>query len=311
MSSPSIGVTKVELSRWTMSWVIRSPSCSASRISRASPSVSGQLLEHLLEQPGGPERVLPGLVEEVEEDPVLGDERGQRHGARSYQSSRTSATRSAARAVPSPEVAVARGRRRPRAAPGSRRSGPGSSPSRVLVPGAHRDRALGVVAQREAGDAEVGRLLLDPAGVGQHGAARRPRARGSRGSRPGRSAGPRRRRCGAEHLARPRVDREDDRHLARRPRASASIAVAEQRPVDERRAVQRDEQVAAGLEAEPRAPPRAARKRSSSATRVSIIVLPTKCDRARPRRPRRAGSRAASSECRKSSSESWSVDARG
>ena len=30
-----------------------------------------------------------------------------------------------------------------------------------------RDRPLGVVAQREAGDAEVGRLLLDAAGVGQ------------------------------------------------------------------------------------------------------------------------------------------------
>src|SRR5680860_926539 len=34
MSSRSIGVTKVELSRLTMSWVIRSPSCSALRISR-------------------------------------------------------------------------------------------------------------------------------------------------------------------------------------------------------------------------------------------------------------------------------------
>ena len=36
--------------------------------------------------------------------------------------------------------------------------------------GGDRDRALGVVAQGEAGDAEVGRLLLDAAGVGEDGA---------------------------------------------------------------------------------------------------------------------------------------------
>ena len=41
MSSRSIGVTKVVLSRWMMSWVIRSPSCSALRMSRASPLSSG------------------------------------------------------------------------------------------------------------------------------------------------------------------------------------------------------------------------------------------------------------------------------
>ena len=43
MSSRSIGVTKVELRRLMMSWVIRSPSCSALRISRASPPSSGQV----------------------------------------------------------------------------------------------------------------------------------------------------------------------------------------------------------------------------------------------------------------------------
>src|SRR6185503_13531058 len=42
MSSRSIGVTKVELSRLTISWVIRSPSCSAVKIARPSSSSSGQ-----------------------------------------------------------------------------------------------------------------------------------------------------------------------------------------------------------------------------------------------------------------------------
>src|SRR6185312_3102589 len=41
MSSRSIGVTNVWLSRWMMSWVIRSPSCSQIRISRASSLRSG------------------------------------------------------------------------------------------------------------------------------------------------------------------------------------------------------------------------------------------------------------------------------
>ncbi len=43
MSSRSNGVTKVELRRLMMSWVIRSPSCSDLRISRFRPSdPSGQ-----------------------------------------------------------------------------------------------------------------------------------------------------------------------------------------------------------------------------------------------------------------------------
>src|SRR3954451_16969622 len=44
MSSGSIGVTKVELVRLERSWVIRSPSCSTSRISRARSALSGQPL---------------------------------------------------------------------------------------------------------------------------------------------------------------------------------------------------------------------------------------------------------------------------
>jgi hypothetical protein len=41
MSSRSIGVTNVVLRRWMMLWVIRSPSCSALRMSRDIPLSSG------------------------------------------------------------------------------------------------------------------------------------------------------------------------------------------------------------------------------------------------------------------------------
>src|SRR5215208_1642523 len=41
MSSRSIGVTKVWLIRWMISWVIRSPSCSQMRISRTKSALSG------------------------------------------------------------------------------------------------------------------------------------------------------------------------------------------------------------------------------------------------------------------------------
>ena len=107
----------------------------------------------------------------------------------------------------------------------------------------HGDRALGVGAQGEAGDAEVGRLLLDPAGVGEDGAGvgeqgeevevaervDQEQARGCSASRR------------LHHLAGARVDREDDRHL---PASAAELldGLGEQRPVDERGPVQGDEQ---------------------------------------------------------------------
>ena len=84
--------------------------------------------------------------------------------------------------------------RRGRAAGDARRSAraDGSSPSRTFVPWRDRDRPLGVRAQRVAGDAERGRLLLHAAGVGDDRARAGLRATGSRGSRPGRcSARPR------------------------------------------------------------------------------------------------------------------------
>ena len=74
MSSPSMGVTNVVLRRWTMSWVIRSPSCSALRMSRRETAVVGPLLEHVREQLRRAHGVLAAFGEEIEEDTVLGDE---------------------------------------------------------------------------------------------------------------------------------------------------------------------------------------------------------------------------------------------
>ncbi len=72
MSSRSIGVTKVELSRWMMSWVILSPSCSALRISRPRPASSGQVPIISVEQARGMQSVLASLAEELEEAVVPG-----------------------------------------------------------------------------------------------------------------------------------------------------------------------------------------------------------------------------------------------
>ena len=187
MSSPSIGVTKVVCTRWMMSWVILSPSCSASRISRGVALLVGPLLEHLLEQAGGAQRVLAGLVEEVEEDPVAwapatGAAQGQATNPRGQR-------RCAAPPCPSHFSGGCGG------------FGGGAEQARDLAdacrvepeqgvrPGPHGDRALGVVAQGEARHAQERRLLLDAAGVRQDRAPRRPRARGSRDSRPARPGG--------------------------------------------------------------------------------------------------------------------------
>ena len=74
MSSRSIGVTNVWLSRLKMSCVIRSPSCSASRMSRASDDALRERREHLVEHLAGAGDVQRRLLEEVEELAVLGDE---------------------------------------------------------------------------------------------------------------------------------------------------------------------------------------------------------------------------------------------
>ena len=100
--------------------------------------------------------------------------------------------------------------------------------------GADRHRPLGVGAQGEAGDAEVGRLLLDAAGVGQHGAGVRSQreevevAERLAQVQPGGVAVDLR----LHHLAGPRVDREDDRDLrppGRAARRSSRRAAARRR----------------------------------------------------------------------------------
>ena len=83
MSSRSIGVTKVWLRRWMMSCVMRSPSCSQMRMSRASSLRSGKSGEHLLEQVGGAEDVPARLLEEVEEFAVTWGEDARETQSRS------------------------------------------------------------------------------------------------------------------------------------------------------------------------------------------------------------------------------------
>ena len=96
MSPPSIGVTKVVLTRWTIVVGDLVALLLGEQDLAGEPRLVGPALEHLLEQPGGAQRVLAGLVEEVEEDAVARDERGQRHGREATSPRATSATRSAA-----------------------------------------------------------------------------------------------------------------------------------------------------------------------------------------------------------------------
>ena len=105
------------------------------------------------------------------------------------------------------------------------------------------------------------------------------------------------------------MDREDDRHRsdadARVPRSPCRAAARRRAP---------------GGAASPagrspgsrpcRSQARRSRNRPSSATRVSIIVLPTRWIAVARRSPRRRGCSAASGECVKSSSATWSVRTR-
>ena len=108
MSSRSIGVTNVWFSRWMMSCVIRSPSCSQIRMSRASSLRSGYVVQHLLEQPGRAQDVAAGLLEEVEELAVArGEDAGQAHrvGTLALNPRRTGQAPSGVPAVPRPALA--------------------------------------------------------------------------------------------------------------------------------------------------------------------------------------------------------------
>ena len=143
MSSRSIGVTKVELSRWMMSWVIRSPSCSALRISRPRPLVVGPAAHHLVEQPRGVQRVLPGLDEEVEEGAIARQEGEARHAANPID-------RGGRRRLSRRPPRAAR-RRAPRAAraapPGRCAARPRAAASRVQTPVGVELPGVGVVGE--------------------------------------------------------------------------------------------------------------------------------------------------------------------
>ena len=100
-------------------------------------------------------------------------------------------------------------------------------PEHGVRPVAHGDRPLGVLPQREAGDAEHGRLLLHAAGVGDDrrrvGLEREEaevRLRLDEAHRAGRDAEV------VEPRPRPRVDREDDRQVAADPHERAHRAPA-------------------------------------------------------------------------------------
>ena len=202
MSSPSIGVTKVVLTRWTISWVILSPSCSASRISRARPPVVGPALEHLLRAAARRAAVFwPARLKRSKKTRSRGNERGQLHGRES--TGRRGRRRRARPPCPS-HFSGGCGRSRGRRGEQRRDLGDplGRQAEQRVGAGADRDRALGVVAQGEAGDAEVGRLLLDPAGVGQH-----------------------RGRVGLEREEVEVADRVDQRDARRRPRSPSILRV--------------------------------------------------------------------------------------
>ena len=134
MSSPSIGVTKVELT--PLDDVVGDPVAlllGEQDLAR-EPALVGPVLEHLLEQARGAQGVLPRLVEEVEEDAVLGTSEGSGTGREA--TSPRGSRRPAEPASPSHSRgglrALGPGARSSSAGISAIRSG--ASPSRVLVP---------------------------------------------------------------------------------------------------------------------------------------------------------------------------------
>ena len=127
MSSRSNGVTNVWLSRWMMSCVMRSPSCSQTTTSRSSPPWSGHCSSIVLEQLGGADAVAPRLLEEVEELSFLGrEDLGQPTHRRASVCERV--------------VIAGRGAPRASASGGSARAPPGRSRRCARAPGSWRVR---------------------------------------------------------------------------------------------------------------------------------------------------------------------------
>ena len=276
MSSESIGVTKVELRRWISSWVILSPSCSASRISRASPSDAGHPSSISSSIRADRSEFCPDRLKRSKKTLSLGIREGSAIRPEATNRAITPAMRSAA--CPSHKSGRCGDASAPSSSARMLRDPPGVEPQERVRARADGDRSLRVVAQREAGHPEPRRLLLDPARVREHRAGvglerEEVEVAGRLGEgdalRTSRARAPR----GAPGCA-------DERGTARASSlataASAVHRICQERAVDERGAVKRDQQVAAAARARASAAASRERIRSSSATRVSIIVLPTK-----------------------------------
>ena len=146
MSSRSNGVTKVELRRLMMSWVIRSPSCSDLRISRFRPSApSGQFSSISWSSSAERTAFWPDSVRRSKKTRSLGaklrlttelEYRSFGRGATARRRDTRNVRREPLRGVAVPERRRA-GRRRPPAAisAGTSAIRAGSRPSSVLVPG--------------------------------------------------------------------------------------------------------------------------------------------------------------------------------
>src|SRR3954470_8940244 len=156
MSSPSIGVTKVELTRLARSWVIRSPSCSARRISRASPDFSGQSLSISCSNRAARTVFWPAWLNRSKKTRSRGTSVG--NGIAPAKLPSLELVGDPRRGLPVPF-----GRRlRPiRGALGDElrnlRDALGIEPEERVGPARDRDRPLRVVAQRVTGDPEIGR----------------------------------------------------------------------------------------------------------------------------------------------------------
>ena len=192
MSSRSIGVTNVGLSRWMMSCVIRSPSCSASRISSRELGLLRPGLEHLLEQRGGADDVRRGLLEEVVELALLAGRRAADRraiGGRSASGRRWSMTSVRRRRRRSSRTRTRRrARRRVRA---GARAPPAGSSSACSGPGNARARTASAYAvdARAASRARTSANALTNFGY----VARRGCRAGRAGRAPGRRSTGRRR----------------------------------------------------------------------------------------------------------------------
>ena len=138
-------------SRWRMSWAIRSPSCSQSRISRASAGRSGIVGEQVAQQQRGALHVARGLLEQAEQLGV-GLRLGRPHAADARPPARRaprgvhSLSQRVHRPVTGPRRGAASLRRdgadaRSRGAPGRRSGGPaGRAPRARERAGARRSR---------------------------------------------------------------------------------------------------------------------------------------------------------------------------